>query len=382
MLKIVLILGLATVAASAGAALPPIPPAPAIAARGHMLIDFQTGQVLAHQNEHAHLEPASLTKLMTSYVVFRALKENRLKLTDEAFISKHAWKEGGAGSGGSATFLPVLSRVPVEVLLEGMIIQSGNDASIALAEHLAGSEDAFATLMNQQAKELGMQDTHFTNAAGLPDPQHYTSPADVATLSRAIIRDFPEYYHWYSQKEFTYNGIKQGNRNLLLYEDPTVDGLKTGHTDSAGFCLASSAKRDNMRLIAVVMGTASQNARATASAELLNYGFRVYESRKLADGGKSLGEARVWKGPVEKLGVGPGSDVWVTVPRGAFDQVQKQQELPRNVIAPVKRGAPVGTIRISLAGQPLMSAPLVALTEVPEGSLWRRTVDTVLLWFE
>jgi D-alanyl-D-alanine carboxypeptidase (penicillin-binding protein 5/6) len=364
------------------AALPSVPPPPPIAARGYILTDFQTGQVLARQNEHSRLEPASLTKLMTAYVVFRALKENRLKLTDDAFISPRAWKEGGAASGGSASFLPVNSRVPIEILIQGMIIQSGNDASIALAEHLAGSEEGFADLMNQTARALGMNDSHFMNSAGLPDPQHYASAADIATLARAIIRDFPEYYRWYSQKEFTYNGIKQGNRNLLLYRDPTVDGLKTGFTDNAGYCLASSARRGDMRLISVVMGTASANARATASEELLNYGFRVFESRRLFAGGKTVIEARVWKGVAEKTALGLRSDLWVTAPRGSLDRVQKDIQRPRDLIAPVNQNAELGAIKLKLDGQLLTSTPLVALAAVPQGSLWRRAVDTALLWFE
>jgi D-alanyl-D-alanine carboxypeptidase (penicillin-binding protein 5/6) len=375
-------IGLLAWSAFAAAAATDIPPPPPVAARAYALVDFETGQSLARQNEHAHLEPASLTKLMTGYAAFRALREGRLKLTDEAFISPHAWKEGGAGSGGSASFLAVNSRVPVQVLLQGMIIQSGNDASIAIAEHLAGSEEGFANLMNQYAKELGLADTHFVNSTGLSDPQHYTSANDVAVLARAIIREFPEYYRWYSQKEFTYNGIKQGNRNLLLYQDPTVDGLKTGHTDNAGWCLASSAKRGDMRLISVVLNTASANARATASEELLNYGFRVFETRQLLAGGKALATARVWKGTAETISVGPKRDLWVTVPRGTADRIQKDLQVPRNVIAPVAPQAELGNIKVSLDGSVLSTAPLVALRPVAEGSLWRKSIDTILLWFE
>lgn len=382
MMKILGALGLLAWSIAAIAAIPAIAPPPPIAARAYVLLDFATGQTLAGKDEHARLEPASLTKLMTGYAAFRALREGRLKLTDDAFISPYAWKEGGAASGGSATFLPVNSRAPVEVLLQGMIIQSGNDASIALAEHMAGSEQGFADLMNQYAKELGMSDTHFVNSTGLSDPQHYTSANDVAVLSRTIIRDFPQYYRWYSQKEFTFNGIKQGNRNLLLYQDPTVDGLKTGFTDNAGYCLASSAKRGDMRLVSVVLGTTSAKARATASEELLNYGFRVFETRLLFRAGEPVATARVWKGATQVISVGPKADLWVAVPRGAADQIQKDIQVPRNVLAPIAAAAQLGTVTLRLGTDVLSKTPLVATTPVPAGSLWRRGLDTALLWFE
>lgn len=370
--------------ALAGAAAPPVqaPPPPAIAAKAYILIDFNTGKVLAAQNEHERVEPASLTKLMTAYAVFKALEQNKVKLTDSVFVSERAWREGGAGSAGSTTFLPVNSTAPLEALLKGMIIQSGNDASIALAEHLSGSEEAFSDLMNRHARELGLNDTHYVNSTGLPDPNHYTSAADVATLARATIGEFPGYYRWYSEKNFTFNGIKQGNRNLLLYRDPTVDGIKTGHTQSAGFCLASSAKRGDMRLIAVVMGTASADARAKASLELLNYGFRFFETHRLYEAGKPVTEARVWKGVAEKVALGVPADLWVTIPRGAMDQIKATTEAPRDLVAPVATGTSAGRLSISLAGQPLAQTPLVPLTAVAKGSLWRQLVDTVLLWFE
>jgi D-alanyl-D-alanine carboxypeptidase (penicillin-binding protein 5/6) len=353
-----------------------------VEARSHILIDFQTGKVLAAGNENQRVEPASITKLMTAYAVFRGLKSGQVKLTDDAFISERAWRTGGAASGGSATFLPLNSRVPVEVLLKGMIIQSGNDASIALAEHLSGSEDAFADQMNQYARELGMTGTHYTNSPGLPDPEHYTTAADIAVLARAMIREFPEHYRWYSEKDFTYNGIKQGNRNLLLYRDPTVDGIKTGHTESAGYCLASSAKRNDMRLIAVVMGTKSPDARAKASLELLNWGFRAWESKRLYEKGAQLAEARVWKGDAEKTGLGLKDDVWVLVPRGSLPQIQAAVQAPRDIVAPVSASAELGRLQLTLGGEKIADAPLVALTPIAEGSLWRQAVDTVLLWFE
>lgn len=375
-------MGLLAVAIFSALANAAAPPPPAVEARSHVLVDFQSGKVLAAGNENQRVEPASITKLMTAYAVFRALKSGSAKLTDEAFISERAWRTGGAASGGSATFLPLNSRVPIEVLLKGMIIQSGNDASIALAEHIGGSEEAFADQMNQYARELGMTGTHYTNSPGLPDPEHYTTAADIAILARAMIREFPDYYRWYSEKDFTYNGIKQGNRNLLLYRDPTVDGIKTGHTESAGYCLASSAKRNDMRLIAVVMGTKSPDARAKASLELLNWGFRAWESKRLYEKGAQLAEARVWKGTIEKTGLGLKDEIWVTVPRGSLPQIQAAVQAPRDIVAPVDAAAEIGRLQLTLGGEKLADAPLVALTPVEEGSLWRQAVDTVLLWFE
>jgi D-alanyl-D-alanine carboxypeptidase (penicillin-binding protein 5/6) len=364
------------------AAAPAVPPPPTVTGRAHVLMDFATGKVLAAENEHQRLEPASLTKLMTAYTIFRALKEGQVKLTDNVVVSERAWREGGAGSEGSTMFLPINSSTTLENMLKGMIIQSGNDASIALAEHLSGSEEAFSDVMNRHAKELGMNDSHFMNSPGLPNPEHYTSAADIAILGRAIIREFPEYYAWFSEKEFVFNGIKQGNRNLLLYRDSTVDGIKTGHTQAAGYCLAASAKRGDMRMIAVVMGTESPDARAKASLELLNYGFRYYDTRRLYQKGKAVAEARVWKGVAEKVGLGVPADIWVTIPRGSMDQVRAQTDAPRDLTAPLSPATPVGKLRVTLAGAPLLESPLVPLTAVAEGSLWRQAVDTVLLWFE
>ena len=363
-------------------ALAAVPPPPAIAAKAYMAIDFNTGKVLAAQNEHQRLEPASLTKLMTAYTVYKALQQGQVKLTDDVRVSEHAWRTGGAGSGGSTTMLPIHSSATLEVMLKGMIIQSGNDASIALAEHVSGSEEAFSDLMNRHAKELGMKDSHFMNATGLPHPEHYTSAADIATVSRAIIAEFPEHYRWYAEKEFVFNGIRQGNRNLLLYRDSTVDGIKTGHTQSAGYCLAASARRGDMRVISVVMAMASEDARAKASQELLTYGFRHYVTRRLYEAGKPIAEARVWKGAAEKVTLGVAADIWVTVPRDEAEQIQARTEAPRDLEAPLATATEVGRLRITLAGQPLIEAPLVPLQAVAAGSLWRQGVDTVLLWFE
>jgi D-alanyl-D-alanine carboxypeptidase (penicillin-binding protein 5/6) len=363
-------------------AAPSIPPPTEIEARSYVLIDFQTGKQLAGRDEHQRMEPASLTKLMTAYTVYQALRAGSIKLTDPVRVSENAWRTGGAGSGGSTTMLPINSSAPVEVMLKGMIIQSGNDASIALAEHVSGSEEAFSDLMNRHAQELGLENTHFVNSTGLPHPEHYTSAADVARLSRAIIAEHPEHYAWYAEKEYVFNGIRQGNRNLLLYRDPTVDGIKTGHTQSAGYCLAASAKRGDMRLISVVMGMANEQARAKASQELLNYGFRFYETRKLQEAGKPLAQARVWKGVSEAVPLGVATDLWVTVPRSAAAELRTDIEAPRDVEAPVAAAAPLGRLRVKLGEDTLAEEPLVALAGVEAGSLWRQAVDTVLLWFE
>jgi D-alanyl-D-alanine carboxypeptidase (penicillin-binding protein 5/6) len=363
-------------------ALPAIQPAPAIAAKAYVLIDFQTGKVLAADNERERMEPASLTKLMTAYTVYKALQEGAIRMTDQVRVSEYAWRTGGAGSGGSTTMLPINSSAPMEAMLKGMIIQSGNDASIALAEHVSGSEQAFSDLMNRHAQELGMTDSHFVNATGLPHPEHYTSAADVAKVSRAIIAEFPEEYAWYKEKDFVFNGIRQGNRNLLLYRDPTVDGIKTGHTQSAGYCLAASAKRGDTRMISVVMAMQNEEARARASQELLNYGFRFYETVRLFKAGQQIAEARVWKGVAEKVAIGVPSDMWVTIPRSAKDRLTTQTQAPRDLIAPVTTATGVGKLTVSLAGQPVAETALMPLAAVAEGSLWRRSVDTVLLWFE
>ncbi len=359
-----------------------VQPPPAIDAKAYVLVDFATGKVLAGQNENTRLEPASITKLMTAYAVYKALEAGAVKLDDPVMVSENAWRTGGAGSGGSTTMLPINSSAPLEVMLKGMIIQSGNDASIALAEHLAGSEGAFADVMNRHAKELGLTNSNFMNATGLPDPSHYMSAADIAKLSRAIIAEFPQHYAWYKERDYVFNGIRQGNRNLLLYRDPSVDGLKTGHTSSAGYCLAASAKRGDMRLISVVMAMANEEARAKASAELLNYGFRFYETRQLYKAGQKVAEARVWKGTAEQVALGTAQELWVTLPRGSLDEVQASTEAPRDLIAPLDTATAVGRLKLTLAGKPLAEVPITPLADVAEGSLWRQAVDTVLLWFE
>jgi D-alanyl-D-alanine carboxypeptidase (penicillin-binding protein 5/6) len=359
-----------------------VPPPPPVAAGAYILTDHASGRVLASLRADERMEPASITKLMTAYVVFRSIREKRIGLKDLAPVSETAWRSGGATSGGSTTFLDVGSRVPVETLLKGMIIQSGNDASVALAEHVSGSEEAFAQLMTQYAKELGLGASNFRNATGLPDPQHYTTAQDIARLANAIIRDFPEYYSWYSEKQFTYNGITQSNRNGLLFRDPTVDGMKTGFTESAGYCLVTSAKRGGMRLVSVVLKTDSPSARERASETLLAYGFRFFETRPVFAAGKPVQNVRVWKGAADTVDLGVARPLAVTLPRGAGEGLATQLDLPSQVLAPLATGGPVGRIRVVLGNDLVAEAPLVALADVPEGSLWRQARDTVLLWFE
>ncbi|MFY9973736.1 MAG: D-alanyl-D-alanine carboxypeptidase family protein [Chromatiaceae bacterium] len=355
---------------------PVVPPPPKIDAKGYLLTDFATGSVLAAANADERLEPASLTKIMTAYVIYRALAEGRVKLTDEVLISENAWR-----TGGSKMFVEVGKRVGMEDLLKGMIIQSGNDASVALAEHVAGSEQTFAELMNAHAKRLGMNNSHFTNATGLPDPEHYTTARDMAAVTAALILEFPDYYVWDGTKEFEYNGIKQQNRNRLLWRDPTVDGVKTGYTQNAGYCLVASAKREDMRLISVVMGTSGPEARAQASLELLNYGFRFYESHRLYAAETPVENLRVWMGDEQELPVGPAHDVVATIPRGRYGQLSARLEKTPELKAPIAKGARIGDIVVNLEDQELLRVPLVALQEVAQGSLWQRAWDGVLLWF-
>lgn len=355
----------------------PVPSAPELSARGYILLDHKSGQTLAAQNENERLDPASITKLMTAYAVFKSIQNEQISLDDKVLISEKAWR-----TAGSRMFVEVNKRVSVEDLLQGMIVQSGNDASVALAEHLGGTESVFAQMMNQYAAELGMLSTHYENSTGLPADGHLTSAADIARLATAIISEFPEYYRWYAQKEFTYNGISQKNRNLLLWRDPSVDGMKTGMTDAAGYCLVSSAERDDMRLIAVVLGTKSSSARANDSQALLNYGFRFFETRLLYPAGNSVAEARVWKGTRETADLGLKSDLYVTIPRGSYERIKAEVNLPGQLIAPVDATKQLGTVRVNLQEQMLAEANLFALTSVDEGSIWQITKDSVLLWFE
>ncbi|HMB74120.1 MAG TPA: D-alanyl-D-alanine carboxypeptidase family protein [Gammaproteobacteria bacterium] len=355
----------------------PIPAPPQIAASSYMLMDFNTGEIIAESNADAVVEPASITKLMTSYVAFRALEEGLIAQTDQVRVSEKAWR-----TGGSRMYIEVDTEVSVEDLLRGMIVQSGNDASIALAEHVAGSEDAFVSLMNQYADTLGMQNTHFENTTGLPAGGHLTTARDSAIIARAIIEEFPDLYRLYAEREFTYGEIRQPNRNGLLWRDDSVDGLKTGHTDAAGYCLVSSAQRGPMRLIAVVMGAPSAQSRLDSSQALLNYGFRFYETKRLYSGGDEVSQSRVWKGAAEVVSIGVVDDIWITAPRGRDEALSASAQVDTLLVAPIAPGHVVGTLEILYEGELRREVPLVALGEVAQGSLWKRMVDEVELWFQ
>jgi D-alanyl-D-alanine carboxypeptidase (penicillin-binding protein 5/6) len=355
----------------------PVPAPPKVAASGYLLMDFNSGRLLAEENAVQRLEPASLTKIMTTYVVLREIKNGNLRLDDQVLISEKAWR-----TAGSRMFIEVGKKITVEELLKGMIIQSGNDASVALAEHIGGSEEVFAEMMNSQARRLGMTNTHFVNSTGLPHEDHYTTAEDIARVSRATIVEFPDHYPWYAVKEYTFNNIKQYNRNKLLWRDESVDGVKTGHTESAGYCLVASAKRGDMRLISVVMGTSSENARAKESQSLLNYGFRFFETHRLYGADEALNKVRVWKGEKEELAVGVTEDLFVTIPRRQYKNLKAEMTVNSKVNAPVTKGQQLGVVKVTLEGEPVTEVPLVALHDVAEGGLWQRATDSVLLWFE
>jgi serine-type D-Ala-D-Ala carboxypeptidase (penicillin-binding protein 5/6) len=355
----------------------PIPRPPAVNARSYVLVDHFSGRTLAEYHADERSEPASLTKLMTAYVVFTALAEGRLKLTDMATISVHAWR-----TGGSRSFVQVGMQIPVDILVKGMIVQSGNDASIALAEKVGGTEAAFAEMMNEYARRLGLKSSHFENADGLPSPNHYTTARDTATLASALIRDFPQYYPLFSLREFMWNNIRQENRNGLLGKDPSVDGLKTGHTDSAGFCLASSANRNGMRLVSVVMGAPSVKAREDASAALLNYGYTFFETVRVKAAHETVLKPRVYRSAAEFTPVGVPYDVYATVGRGQAGTLRTSARLSHEPLtAPLAAGAPLGELTVAdAAGDVIARAPLTTFAPVPEGGLWTRAVDSVALW--
>ncbi len=363
--------------ASPAAQIPPapIPAPPQLQAKGYFLMDYVSGQVLAASNENERLEPASLTKLMTAYAVFHALRDGRIALGDMVTISPRARAQDG-----SRMFVDVGTQVSVENLIQGMIVQSGNDATVALAEHVAGSEPVFVDLMNQYAQQLGMVSTRFANSPGMPSPDHYATARDIAMLSAALIREYPQYYHWYSQRDFTWNKITQPNRNGLLDRDATVDGLKTGHTESAGYCLVSSAKRDGMRLVSVVMGSPGIRAREDASAALLNYGFRFFETRRLFAPGDEIVKARLWKGETEEASFGVAQDVYVTFPRGQEDTLSAAADLSEPLFAPLSTTNAVGQLRVLQAGQTVGTYPLHPLADVPQAGMVGRLIDDLKLW--
>ncbi|HEY0309980.1 MAG TPA: D-alanyl-D-alanine carboxypeptidase family protein [Luteimonas sp.] len=361
----------------------PVPPAPApegVAA--WLLMDYATGQVLAGENIHERREPASITKVMTSYVIAAEMAAGKIKPTDQVMMSEHAWREGGAGTEGSYSGFPVNQAAPLVEMEKGMVVQSGNDAAIALAEHVAGSEDAFAALMNAYAKRIGMKESHFMNPHGLSEEGHYSTAYDLALLGRALIRDFPTAYSYNKIKEFTVGPITQPNRNVLLWRDKSVDGIKTGHTSNAGYCLMASAKRGDQRLISVVLGDQSEKARAANSQALLNWGFRFYETHKLYDPGKVIASQKVWKGKADKVGLGVAQPLLVSTPRGKYAQLKPSMDVPKTLVAPIRKGQQIGTVKVSLDGKVIAQRPLVAVEAVEEGGFFKRLWDEFWMWWE
>ncbi len=362
-----------------------IPTPPSVKARAHILLDHDSGKVITEEHSDERLAPASLTKIMTSYAVFKELQQGHIAMGDEVTISEKAWR-----TGGSKMFVKVGDRISVENLIKGMIISSGNDSSVALAEHIGGAEETFAQLMNQYAEILGMHDSHFVNASGLPAENHYTSAADMARLSQAIINEFPELYRIYAEKEFVFGidqgsgkPIRQSNRNKLLWRDDSVDGLKTGHTEEAGYCLVASAQRDGMRLISVVLGTSGIESRAQESQKLLNFGFRFYETRTLASPENPLESPRLWKGERDQVAIGVAEPLAVTLGRNLFDDLQRQVVIDGEpLVAPIEQGTRVGTLTYSLDGEVVVESPLVALETVPEGGMMKQLKDSALMWVQ
>jgi D-alanyl-D-alanine carboxypeptidase (penicillin-binding protein 5/6) len=344
--------------------------------KSHYLVDFKTGEVLSASSADEPLPPASLTKLMTAYVVFGALQDGRIRLDERARVSERAWRMGG-----TRMFIEVNSAVEIEDLLRGLLIQSGNDAAVALAEHVSGSLDAFVAEMNAAAQDLGMQNSVFRNPHGLPARGHVTTARDLATLAKAIIAEFPDFYSLYAERQFSYNGIAQSNRNALLWRDPSVDGMKTGYTEAAGYCLVTSASRDGMRLIAVVLGAPTPRARNDGAQKLLDYGFANFETVKLYSAGEELDNARVWGGEREYAGLGLTEDIYVTIPRGGYSKLAASMDVLAELAAPLLSGTRVGEVKISFDGAPVVKSPLVVLTNVLDGGVWARMRDELqLLW--
>jgi D-alanyl-D-alanine carboxypeptidase (penicillin-binding protein 5/6) len=359
------------------AALGDAPASPPLAAHAWLLLDATSGQRLASRNPDERVEPASLTKLMTAYIAFAALKARSLTPGQTIKVSERAWR-----ASGSRMFIEPRKPVTVEELLHGMIVQSGNDACIALAETVAGSEQAFVERMNREAARIGMKDTHFTNASGLPDPRHYSTASDLALLASTLIRDYPEYYKLYSEREYRYNDITQLNRNRLLWLDPNVDGMKTGHTESAGYCLIASARRGERRLVSVLIGAASDRLRAEESQKLLNFGFQAYEAFRLYAKDQEIGKLAVWKGSERELRAGLAADLYVTVPKGTGEKLQAELLSEQPLVAPLAAGQRVATLRVAHEGKPFGEYPVVALENVAAAGFFRRAWDGIALWFK
>ena len=359
----------------------PLPDPPKLAARSYVLFDYESGQTLAASEPALRVEPASLTKLLLAYIAFDELKQGRVKPTDQALVSEKAWRQG-IDSTESRMFIEVGTEVRVEDLIEGMIVQSGNDASVALAEAVAGSEEVFAQTMNRETKRLGMNNTNFVNSTGLPHPQHYTTAYDLSLLAAAIIRDFPEYFPLYSIKEYRYNNITQPNRNRLLWTDQYVDGMKTGFTDNAGYCLVATAKRGTRRMLSVVLGTASDSARAIESQKLLNFGFQFYDTPRLYEKNQAVSTLPVWKGTSDSLKAGFTDDIYLSLPKGVGPKLKVALEARQPLTAPIALGQTVGTLRLLLDDKPIVEYPVKALEEVPQAGIFGRAWDSIRLWFK
>ena len=361
----------------------PIPPAPAPkVSKAWILMDYATGQVLAGENIDAPLEPASITKVMTSYVIASELAKGKLKAEDPVMMTENAWRSGGAGTDGSYSGFEVNKTAPLEQMEKGMVVQSGNDAAIALAEHVAGSEEAFASLMNSHAQRLGMKNTRFANATGLSAPGHLSSARDLAMLGRALVHDFPEAYSFNSLKEFTVGPITQPNRHLLLWRDNSVDGIKTGHHSGAGYCLMASANRGDQRLISVVLGSTSEEQRAVDSQALLNWGFRFYESHRLYDAGKQVATQKVWKGQADEVKLGVAEPLVVSLPRGRYPAMKSTIDIPKVLVAPIQKGQKIGVAKVTLDGKEIASAPLVAIEAVEQAGFFKRLWHDILMWWD
>lgn len=360
----------------------PVPPPPQINAAAWVLMDAASGNILAGENYDKQVEPASITKVMTSYVIAAEIAGGKVKDTDQVMMTENAWRSGGAGTDGSYSGFEVNKTAPLVQMEKGMVVQSGNDAAIALAEHVAGSTDAFAALMNQYAARIGMKNSHFVNPHGLSAEGHFSTARDLALLGRALIHDFPVAYSYNKIKEFTVGPITQPNRNLLLWRDPSVDGIKTGHHSGAGYCLMASAQRGDQRLISVVMGSSSENQRAVDSQALLNWGFRFFETHKLYDVGKPIARQKVWKGTTDEVQLGVAEPLLVTVPRGKYNQLKPMMDVPKTLVAPIAKGQKIGTVKVMLDGKVVSQRPLVAINAVEQGGFFKRLWDELWMWWE
>ena len=360
----------------------PVPPPPETEAAAWIVMDAASGNVLAGENIDQPLEPASITQVMTSYVIAAEMAGGKVKEDDQVMMTEHAWRTGGAGTDGSYSGFEVNKTAPLIQMEKGMVVQSGNDAAIALAQHVAGSVDAFAALMNQYAARIGMKNSHFVNPTGLPAEGHVSTARDLALLGRALIHNFPKAYSYNKIKEFTVGPITQPNRNVLLWRDKSVDGIKTGHTSGAGYCLMASAQRGDQRLITVVLGSGSESQRADQSQALLNWGFRFYETHKLYDAASKIAEQKVWKGETDLLQLGVAEPLLVTVPRGRYDRLKPMMDVPRTLVAPIEKGQEVGMVKVMLDDKVVAQRPLVALNAVEEGGFFKRLWDEFWMWWE